>query len=90
VALIDLLRQVGFSLTEIIGLIEPRGALRPQWRTAVTRRLGELDRQQILIDRTRATLEHALQCPHPRLDACPVFHDRLSVHAHSMAGPAPT
>lgn len=90
VALVDLLRRVGFSLTEIVGLIDPGGAFRPHWRTAVTGRLVELDRQQVLIDRTRATLEHALECPHPRLDDCPVFHDRLGVHARSMAGHPPT
>lgn len=91
VALVDLLRQVGFSLTEITGLIGPRGAFRPHWRKAVTRKLAELDQQQVLIDRTRATLQHALGCPHPRLDDCPVYHAHLGVHARAMAqGPTPT
>ncbi len=61
VGAILVLREVGFSLTEIGSLVA--GGERRDWQEILDRKLRELDEQQHRLNVARAALEHARRCP---------------------------
>jgi DNA-binding transcriptional MerR regulator len=61
VGVILLLREVGFSLTDIASLVA--GGERRSWREVIDRKLADLAAQQDRLDAARAALEHARRCP---------------------------
>ncbi|TMQ93971.1 MerR family transcriptional regulator [Actinomadura soli] len=88
VALIDLLKQAGFTLSEIAVLVGPSGRTAPDWRAAASAKLLELDQRVEQIQRARKALRHALDCEHDHLDDCPVHHRILRAHAETLAAAA--
>lgn len=88
VALIDLLKQAGFTLSEIALLVGASGRTAPDWRTVAAAKLRELDDRVQRIQRARKALRHALDCEHDHIDDCPVHHRILRAHAESLAAAA--
>lgn len=70
VGTILLLRDVGFTITEIGQLYSTR-ADRAVQRTLLRRKLEELSRKAAKIDIARQALEHGLNCPAPDIITCP-------------------
>jgi DNA-binding transcriptional MerR regulator len=73
VGVVLLLRDLGFTLSEIARLLTEPPRRRATWESLARAKVEELDR---LIDdaRTaRTALVHALVCPHGDLTACPTF-----------------
>jgi len=68
VAIVLLLRDVGFTLQEI-GTLVAGGS----WRQLAKAKLGELEEQAANISAARVALEHALDCPAKEPAACPRF-----------------
>lgn len=85
VALIDLLKLAGFTLSEIAALIDADGRTAPTWRPMATSKLRELDRRIERIEQARRALQSALRCQDERLDDCPVHHRMLREHAEELA-----
>jgi DNA-binding transcriptional MerR regulator len=71
VGVIRLLREVGFTLTEIGSLM--RAGDRASRHEMVDRKLGELTEQQRRIEVARVVLEHAQGCPSGDPLRCPRF-----------------
>lgn len=76
VGMILLLRDVGFTLTEISELCVP--ASREGWREAARGKLVELDEQIHKAKVARVALEHVLRCRHEDLTECPNFLHTVS------------
>ncbi|MGQ0826340.1 MAG: MerR family transcriptional regulator [Actinomycetota bacterium] len=72
VGVILLLRDVGFSLTEIKHLFAAPDT-RAEWRASARNKLDELDRQIYQKRVARVALEHVLRCRHDDLTQCPNF-----------------
>ncbi|SDI61864.1 MerR family transcriptional regulator [Nonomuraea jiangxiensis] len=85
IALIDLLKQAGFTLSEIAALVGPSGRSAPDWRAVVAAKLRELDDRVQRIQRAQQALRHALDSERDRLDDCPVHHRILRAHARALA-----
>jgi DNA-binding transcriptional MerR regulator len=68
VAIVLLLRDVGFTLEEI-GTLVAGGS----WRRLAKAKLAELDEQAANISAARVALQHALDCPAREPAACPRF-----------------
>ena len=66
VAIVLLLRDVGFTLGEI-GTLVAGGS----WRQGAEAKLAELDEQAANIAAARVALQHALDCPAEEPAACP-------------------
>jgi MerR family transcriptional regulator, redox-sensitive transcriptional activator SoxR len=88
VALIDLLKLAGFTLSEIAALVDSTGRTAPNWRGMASAKLRELDQHVEKIQQARTALRNALACRHDRLDECPVHHRMLRAHAESLAAAA--
>ncbi|MBC6462667.1 MerR family transcriptional regulator [Actinomadura sp. HBU206391] len=88
VALIDLLKQAGFTLSEIAALVGPSGRTAPNWRAVASAKLRELDDRVQQIQQAQKALRHALDCRHDHLDDCPVHHRILRAHAEALAAAA--
>ncbi|WP_405791978.1 MerR family transcriptional regulator [Streptomyces sp. NBC_01506] len=85
IALIDLLKQAGFTLSEIAALVGPSGRTDPNWRSVAADKLRELDDRVQRIELARRALRHTLDCRHSHLDDCPVHHRILRAHAEALA-----
>jgi len=93
VGMILLLRDVGFTLSEISELCVP--ASRAAWRDAARRKLVELDEQIHKSKVARVALEHVIRCRHEDLTECPNFLHTVSArlagkpleeaHSHPLA-----
>jgi DNA-binding transcriptional MerR regulator len=68
VGVILVLRDVGFTLTEIAELGDPA-----QWQQLAARKLEELAALAARLQVARTALEHALACPHGNPRDCPTF-----------------
>jgi DNA-binding transcriptional MerR regulator len=68
VAVVLLLRDVGFTLEEIGTLVDGG-----PWRTLAKKKLAELEEQASNIAAARSAIEHALACPAKEPAACPRF-----------------
>ena len=84
-ALIDLLKLAGFTLAEIAAFAAPDGTVAQDWRQQAKAKLAELDERLEEIQRARTILDHAIKCPHPALDTCPVHQRIVKAHADALA-----
>jgi len=80
VALIRLCQDVGFTLAEIGRLLAARNRARRDWDHLAERKISELDARIADAQRAKKLIEHALDCPHRDLLACPEFHSALEAH----------
>ena len=85
VALIDLLKIVGFTLGEIAEVLDVRGRVADDWRDKAQIKVRELEAQIAELRRARAILQHTINCPHPTLNECPVFSAGVAEHATKLA-----
>jgi DNA-binding transcriptional MerR regulator len=69
------LRDVGFTLDEIGQLMAARAKSPGSWRELVRRKLSELDARIAEAQAARLAVEHALDCPHEDIVACPNFQE---------------
>ncbi|HUH71380.1 MAG TPA: MerR family DNA-binding transcriptional regulator [Mycobacterium sp.] len=83
VAIILLLRDVGFSLGEQKKLIAARATRPTDWQGLARRKLAELDEQIAKSETAREAITHALRCPHDDILKCPNF---AGVIAARLAG----
>lgn len=80
-ALIDLLKLVGFTLTEIGTMLDADGRVREDWRTMVDAKVNELTLKIDELSGARSMLTHSLDCPHPSVSDCPIFQGGVTAHA---------
>jgi DNA-binding transcriptional MerR regulator len=80
VALIRLYQDVGFTLSEIGRLIAATGRGRRDWSRLAERKITELDARIADAQRAKRLIQHALECPHRDLLACPSFRSALEAH----------
>jgi MerR family redox-sensitive transcriptional activator SoxR len=64
VGLILLLREAGFTLSELKTLVAARPDDLETWRELYRRKLAELDERMARIQAARTALAHGLACPH--------------------------
>jgi MerR family redox-sensitive transcriptional activator SoxR len=83
-ALVHLYQDAGFTLNEISQLLAARSRPRASWNRLAERKIAELDARIAEARRAKDLLEHALDCPHHDLLACPNF--RAAVQARLKAG----
>lgn len=72
-AVIHTAQQAGFSLNEITILINeilPNPAPSPQWHDLLQRKLVELNRLQLHVERMRSLLEEVMRCDDSELNDC--------------------
>ena len=84
IALVDLLKIVGFTLTEIAEVVDVRGRVSDDWRDKARIKVGELEARIAELRRARAILQHTINCPHPTLNECPVFRAGVADHAAKL------
>jgi DNA-binding transcriptional MerR regulator len=77
VALIRLCQDVGFSLGEIGEILNVTNRSSGAWTRAAELKIHELDDRIAAAMKAKELLEHARDCPHPNLLACPHFRDEL-------------
>jgi DNA-binding transcriptional MerR regulator len=77
VGLILLLREVGFTLSEVKALVGARTS-GGDWRALQRGKLAELDRQIARMQAARTAIAHGLACPHDNVFECPNFADVLA------------
>jgi DNA-binding transcriptional MerR regulator len=87
-ALVRLYQDAGFTLQEIRQLVAARSRQRASWTPLVERKIAELDARIAEAERAQDLLEHALNCPHRELLACPNF--RAALQARLEAGSQPS
>jgi DNA-binding transcriptional MerR regulator len=80
VALIRLYQDAGFTLAEIRRLLAATTRGRPAWSRLAGRKSAELDARIAHAQRAKKLIEHALNCPHRDLLACPNFRAALEEH----------
>src|SRR5215469_4339288 len=73
VAVILLLRDVGFSLAEQKAFMASRAAAPRGWQQLAQRKLAELDDQIAKAQTAREAIDHALYCPCEDIFHCPHF-----------------
>jgi DNA-binding transcriptional MerR regulator len=84
VAVVDLLKQGGFTLTEIAHIIDADGRVSADWRDAARAKLAELEEQIAFAQRAKLLIEHTIACPHPTPAQCPVFISFVGEHVRSL------
>jgi DNA-binding transcriptional MerR regulator len=89
VALIDLLKIVGFTLGEIAAVLDVRGHVADDWRDTARVKIAELEARIVELRLARTLLRHTIDCPHPRLDECPVFRAGVADHAAKLGTTPP-
>jgi DNA-binding transcriptional MerR regulator len=80
VALIRLCQDAGFTLAEIARLLAAWSGGGRGWGHLAERKIAELDARIADAQRARKLIEHALDCPHRDLRACPRFRAALEAH----------
>jgi DNA-binding transcriptional MerR regulator len=85
VAFVDLLKLAGFTLSEIAVFVAATGRSAPDWRDLAVVKLRELEDRAQKIQQAQTALRHILDCPHDRLDDCPVHRSVLRAHAEALA-----
>jgi DNA-binding transcriptional MerR regulator len=83
VGMILLLRDIGFSLSEVKALTGSRARSPDAWRALAHQKLAELDERIARAEAARLALQHALRCRHDELLDCPNF---AGVLAARLAG----
>lgn len=84
VAVVDLLKQGGFTLAEIAEIVDADGRVAPDWRDAARAKLSELEEQIAFAERAKLLIEHTIACPHATPDECPVFIAFVAEHVRSL------
>jgi MerR family transcriptional regulator, redox-sensitive transcriptional activator SoxR len=69
-AFIALAQSVGFTLDEVVTLVDGRPGARERWRKLAENKLGELERQLEKLQGMKRLLEAALACNCDRVDGC--------------------
>jgi DNA-binding transcriptional MerR regulator len=77
VALIRLCQDAGFTLAEIGRLLAAWGRGGRDWGRLAERKTAELDARIADAQRAKKLINHALECPHRDLLACPNFRSAL-------------
>jgi len=77
VALIRLYQNAGFTLAEIDRLLAATSRRRAAWNDLAERKVAELDARIADAQRAKELIEHALDCKHRDLLACPNFRAAL-------------
>lgn len=77
VALIRLCQNAGFTLAEIGRLVPAMSRGGRDWGDLAERKITELDARIADAQRAKKLVEHALECPHRDLLACPNFRSAL-------------
>lgn len=90
IALIDLLKRGGFTLSEIAALVGPQGRAAPDWRARAAAKLRELEDRARQLEQAQAALRHVLDAETDRIEDCPVHQRILRAHAEALAAAAPT
>jgi DNA-binding transcriptional MerR regulator len=90
IALVDLLKISGFTLSEIAELIDPAGNVGADWRERAAAKRRELEAQLATTQLALTMIGHTLECPHRSLDECPVHRRIVQAHAGEMAARSPT
>jgi DNA-binding transcriptional MerR regulator len=85
VALIRLYQDAGFTLAEIGPMVATVSQGRQAWGRLAERKIAELDARIAEAQRAKDLIEHALNCPHEDLLACPNF--RAALRPRLEAGP---
>jgi DNA-binding transcriptional MerR regulator len=84
VALIRLCQDAGFTLAEVGRLLAASSRGRRAWDQIAERKIAELDARIADAQRARNLVEHALECPHRDVLACPNF--RSALEARRLSG----
>src|ERR687898_295360 len=87
VALIRLYQDAGFTLAEIGRMLAARSQGRRGWGDLAERKVAELDARIADAQQARTLIEHALECPHDDLLACPNFRSALEAHLEGPGSP---
>src|SRR5215207_11149291 len=77
VALIHLYQDAGFTLAEIGRMLAASSQGRRGWGDLAARKIAELDARIADAQQAKKLIEHALECPHRDLLACPRFQYAL-------------
>jgi MerR family redox-sensitive transcriptional activator SoxR len=77
VALIRLYQDAGFTLAEIGRLLKSMSRGRRGWGPLAERKIAELETRIAGAARAKEMLQHALECPHRDILACPNFRSAL-------------
>lgn len=88
IALIRLCQDAGFTLGEIRELLAAGGRHRRRWKRLVQGKLLQLQASISRAQRAKALIQHALDCPHRNLAACPNFRSALHARLGRKAGTA--
>ncbi|MBF6341124.1 MerR family transcriptional regulator [Nocardia abscessus] len=89
-ALIDMAKQAGFTITEVAALLDSgTGTPRPEWRELAEPKMAELDEQIAFAERAKEIIQHGLQCPRPSFVDCPVFDELIQRHIEAMVARTP-
>ena len=84
IALVDLLKISGFSLTEIAALVDAGGRVSPDWRERARAKQEHLRQELSSIERALTMLQHTIDCPHPSLHDCPIHAAVVATHARTL------
>lgn len=68
------LRDVGFTLSEVKALRTSRTSGAKGWRELHQRKLAELDQRIAQAQAARTAIAHGMACPHEDVHECPHFH----------------
>lgn len=81
IAAIDLLKLAGFTLAEAASIADAEGQIAADWRERARRKHDELQALRNELKLAQASLQHYIDCPADRLDACPVHRAIVAEHA---------
>ena len=82
-AVISLLQEVGFTITEIGELIQRKGR-RPRWQSLAEGKLVEIDAHLKRVEAARELLTAALDCGCSALESCDLVQDRHGPHRKAV------
>ena len=80
VGVILALREVGFALQQVRGLLAHRSMALVDWRESAQRKLTELDHRIAHAQAARTAIAHALACSHDDILQCPNFAGVIGAH----------
>jgi DNA-binding transcriptional MerR regulator len=76
-ALIRLCQDAGFTLAEIGQLLNWEHS-RPSWEPLAKNKIAEIEGKISNLEQAKILLEHAIDCPHPDITACPHFRAEVT------------
>lgn len=78
-AVIALLQEVGFTISEMAELFQRRGR-RPRWRSLAVTKLGEIEAHLERVTVAKELLQRALECGCSGLETCDLVNRRRGPH----------